>query len=280
VLKGSCDGRTPMTEPAVVEGAPPVPVELGSWVINVTGVTDTQPPAATKLYPADGAANAHIDAVVKVDFSEPVTGVDASSFTLSSGGVTVPAYVDQLSDGTWGLFVHDTVLAGNATYTATVAAPICDYNNNCTMTDIVWSFSTARDYAGGTGDSSWTLGFQGATGGNPAPYVMAIDPPDGTNNVAVTTNVIATFSEPVMNVSSTTFTLYAAGGNGRSCGTMGAAVSGTITSNGTGDVWTFNPDVDLSAGRTLYCVAINTGVQDLTGQPMAMTFMSEFKTVR
>jgi len=280
VLKGSCDGRTPMTEPAVVEGAPPVPVEVGSWVINVTGVTDTQPPAATNLYPADAAVDAHLDAVVKIDFSEPVTGVDSTTFTLSTGGVTVPAYVDQLSDGTWGLFVHDTVLAGNTTYTATVAAPVCDYNNNCTMTDIVWSFTTARDYAGGTGDSSWTLGFMGAGGGDPAPYVMAIDPPDGAMNIAVTTNVVATFSEPVMNVNAMTFMLYSAGGNGKSCANMGAAVSGTITANGTGDVWTFNPDVDLNAGRTLYCVAITTGVQDLGGQPMAMPFMSSFKTVR
>ena len=279
VLKGSCDGRTPVTEPAVVEGAPPVPMEVGSWVIDVTGVTDTTPPTATKMYPADGAVDAHIDAVVKVDFSEPVTGVDATTFTLmDSGGTTVPAYVDQLSDGTWGLFAHDTVLAGNTTFTATVAAPICDYNGNCTANDITWSFTTARDYVSGTGDSSWTLGFQAGGGGsNPAPTVTAIDPPNGAKNVAVTTNVVATFSEPVMNVSSTTFLLYSAGGNGKDCAVMGAAVAGTFSSNGNGDVWTFDPTASLSAGRTLYCVEI-LGVQDLTGQPMAAPFMSEFTT--
>ncbi|MGD2113585.1 MAG: Ig-like domain-containing protein [Acidobacteriota bacterium] len=159
VLKGLCDGRVPAYEPAVVEGAPPVPVEVGSWVINVTGVADNSPPAAVNMYPTPGTNTARLDAVVKIDFDEPVTGLDETTFTLSDGGVSVPAYVDQLSDGTWGLFVHDTVLQGRTTYDVTIAAGICDYNGNCTTNPITWSFDTARRFDQGTGDSSWTLGF-------------------------------------------------------------------------------------------------------------------------
>lgn len=282
VLKGLCDGRTPAVEPAVVEGAPPVPMEVGNWVINVTGATDTTPPSATKLYPADGATDAHREAVVKVDFSEPVTGVDETTFTLTDGGgVTVPAYVDQISDGTWGLYVHDTVLLGNETYTATVAAPVCDYNNNCTANDVTWSFTTARNLGDGVGDSSWTLGFgAGGGGGDPAPTVTAIDPADGAKNVAVNTNVVATFSEPVMNVNSTTFTLHSGGGGGgNDCTQIGTVVNGTITGNVDGDVWTFDPDLDLST-KTKYCVTLTTGIQDSSGQPLPSTFTSEFDTVK
>ena len=37
VLGGLCDGRRPGVEPAVVEGAPPVPMEVRNWVIRVDG---------------------------------------------------------------------------------------------------------------------------------------------------------------------------------------------------------------------------------------------------
>ncbi len=37
VLGGLCDGRTPKTEPAVVEGAPPVPMVVRNFVIAIDG---------------------------------------------------------------------------------------------------------------------------------------------------------------------------------------------------------------------------------------------------
>jgi hypothetical protein len=155
VLGGACDGRTPTTEPAVVEGAPPVPVEVASWVIEVD--TDVTPPAAFFMYPLAGAVDAYDDLVVKVGFSEPVVGIDETTFALTDGGgLTVPAYVDQISDGVWGLFPHDLFLP-NDTYTATVSAPICDVFNNCLQQDVVWSFTTSS--ANGTGDTSVPIGF-------------------------------------------------------------------------------------------------------------------------
>ena len=45
VLGGLCDGRVPHTEPAVVEGAPPVPMIVRNWVIAVDGAgADRTPP--------------------------------------------------------------------------------------------------------------------------------------------------------------------------------------------------------------------------------------------
>jgi hypothetical protein len=219
------------------------------------------------------------DVVVKVHFSEPITGLDPSTFTLvDSRGLSVPVFVDQIGDGTWALFPHDVFLASRTTYTAQVSAPVCDLNGNCTSNPIVWNFTTARTSADATGDTSVPLGFPaGGGGGNPSPTVVAIQPPNGANNVLRNTNVVATFSEAVTNVTDQTFLLNQAGGNGKNCNTLGAAVAGTITGNGAQTEWTLDPAVTLGV-RTVYCVTVTTGVRDLDGQPMAAAFESSFKT--
>jgi len=274
-LKGACDGRTPTVEPAAVEGAPPVPMEVKSWVIDITGAADTTAPTAT-FYPANAATEVYQDAVVKVHFSEPVTGIDANTFTLvDANGLSVPAFVDQIGDRTWALFPHSIFLNSRATYTARVAAPICDFNNNCASQDITWSFTTTRTT--GTGNTSVPLGFPANGGGNPAPTVTAVNPANGATGVAATANVVVTFSEPVTNVNATTFLLNQAGGTGKSCNTLGSSIAGTLTANGTGSVWTFDPSPTLLS-RTLYCVRVTTGVKDLTNQPLAAPFNSSFKT--
>lgn len=275
VLKGACDGRTPTVEPAVVEGAPAVPMEVKNWVINITGHTDSTPPAAT-TYPAAGATEVYRDVVVKVHFSEPVTGLSAGNFTLvDSNGLSVPAFVDQIGDRTWALFPHAVFLNSRATYTARVAAPFCDFNNNCASQNIVWSFTTTR--TAGTGDTSVPLGFPANGGGDPAPTVTSVDPPDGATNVALNANVVVTFSEAVTNVTGSTFLLNQAGGNGKNCTVLGAAVTGSITGSPDQLTWTFDPAATLGT-RILYCVTVTTGVQDLGGQNMTSPFASSFKT--
>lgn len=277
ILKGACDGRTPITEPAAVEGAPPVPMEVVNWVIRITGSADTTVPTAT-VYPAANATEAYQDLVVKAHFSEPVTGVDATSFTLvDDRGISVPAFVDQIGDRSWGLFPHKVFLNTRATYTARLAAGICDLSNNCTTQPVSWSFTVTRTAGAGTGNTSVPLGFPPNGGGDPAPTVTAINPANGATGVLTSANVVATFSEPVTGVNVTTFLLNQAGGNGKNCGTLGASIAGTLSANGTGSIWTFDPQPTLNA-RTLYCVRITTGVQDLTGHPLASAFASSFKT--
>ena len=278
-LGGLCDGRMPTVEPAVVEGAAPVPVEVANWVIEVD--PDATAPSAVFMYPMDGAADAYDDVVPKIGFCEPVTGIDETTFTLTDGGgLTVPAFVDQISDGVWALFPHDIFLPDD-TYTATVSAagPVCDNAGNCLAQDIVWSFTTSA--AGGSGNTRNPVGFGPGCGGggggpDPEPYVTAIDPPDGANQVLRNTNVVATFSEPVTNVDSTTFMVNEAA-DGKSCDVLGLQVSGTYSPNVDGSVWTFDPAATLLQ-RTVYCVNINNGVQDSAGQGVNPPFSSSFKT--
>jgi len=278
VLKGLCDGRTPTTEPAVVEGAPPVPMEVTSWVIEVTGNPDTTAPSATSVYPLDGEPDAYEDTVVKAIFSEPVTGVDATSFTLvDSNGVSVPAFVDQIGDGTWALFPHQIFLAQREDYTARVAAPVCDAAGNCTTQDVVWTFTVTGTTGGGSGDTTIPLGFTAGGGGDTTPpTVLTVSPANGATNVNFKTNVVVTFSEPVMNVGASSFLLYEDGGNGN-CSTYGAAVGASISGNGAGDQWTLDPSGNL-AKAMLHCVRVTTAVQDLAGNALAADFTSSFTT--
>src|SRR5205823_5717150 len=69
VLGGRCDGRTPSNEPAVVEGAPPVPMVVRNWVITLDGSRTEQAAPRLAVYPSAGTQNAYQDTVVKVFFS-------------------------------------------------------------------------------------------------------------------------------------------------------------------------------------------------------------------
>jgi hypothetical protein len=153
VLGGACDGRTPQREPAVVEGAPPVPVRVQSKIVNVEGHTDTSAPTAN-VYPTPNHRNAYRDVIPKVTFAEPVKGIDASSFTLEdSTGARVAAHVAQIDDFTWALFPDAVFLERGKTYHARVSDPVCDLNDNCVHRNLSWEFSVAPvdDYA--TGDT-------------------------------------------------------------------------------------------------------------------------------
>jgi Bacterial Ig-like domain len=159
VLGGLCDGRKPATEPPVVEGAPPVPMVVRNWLISVDGAPDAVG-LHMATYPDAGGRNAYQDTVVKVFFSRPVRGVDNRSFILTdSHGIQVPAWVDQIGDGAWGLFPNSVTLKAGESYTARLKSGICGLAHDCTTHDTVWQFSVSKDAGQGTGDTSIPMGF-------------------------------------------------------------------------------------------------------------------------
>ncbi|MBZ5726678.1 MAG: Ig-like domain-containing protein [Acidobacteriia bacterium] len=161
ILGGPCDGRKPSVEPAVVEGAPAVPVIVRNWVIPIAGALPQKAEPRVATYPPAGATNVYQDAVVKAFFSEPMRGVDAASFTLyDSHGAVVPASVDQIGDGAWGLFVHAVLLQGGEKYTARLKRGLCGATGNCTTKDTVWSFQVSAEAGQGSGDTSVPMGFR------------------------------------------------------------------------------------------------------------------------
>ncbi len=160
VLGGLCDGRKPNTEPPVVEGAPPVPMVVRNLVVPIDGqAPDTSVPRV-RTYPAPGADRVYQDVVVKVFFSKPVRDIDTKTFTLEdAAGHPVPAWVDPVGDGAWGLFPNSILLDAGRTYTARLRAGVCDAGGHCTTQDIVWKFTVAKDAAQATGDTSVPIGF-------------------------------------------------------------------------------------------------------------------------
>ncbi len=164
VLGGRCDGRKPQTEPAVVEGAPPVPMAVHNFTIAISGAPADATPPRLGVYPRPGAPRAHLDTVPKVFFSRPVTGVTATTFTVTdASGTVLPAWVDQIGDGAWGLFANQIQYKPGATYTAHLAAGICDaaVPTSCTQDAVEWRFTIGADADTSDGDSSVPLGFSG-----------------------------------------------------------------------------------------------------------------------
>ena len=267
VLGGLCDGRTPSVEPAVVEGSPPVPMEVRNWLIDVSDEPrDAAPPTAVP-YPPDGARDVFQDVVVKAAFSAPVTGVDAATFSLTdSGGATVPALVDQIGDGTWALFARPVFLRGGETYTARIRSGICDLRGACTSRDVVWSFSTAKEREAGSGDTRVAAGFP--------PRALAPALPPEVRTVEWTSEgdaILATFSAPVMNVTPLTFTVQDDMSAGHECSPLGPPLAGALSANAAGDVWTFVPRAALAPGAR-YCATVTSAVYDLAGRALPSTF--------
>ncbi len=179
VLRGPCDGRHPTVEPAVVEGAPPVPMAVTHWVIALAGTPDTTPPTVT-TYPAAGATHVYEDVVVKVIFSEPVTGVDANTMTLTDAtGTAVPARVAQIGDATWGLFPHQVFLQRGATYTARVAPAVCDVAQHCLTQALTWHFTITDTPGQGQGNTRIPLAgghLPGESTPTPRPTTAPVEP--------------------------------------------------------------------------------------------------------
>ena len=100
-----------------------------------------------------------------------------------------------------------------------------------------------------------------------APTVTSVNPADLSAEVAINTQIAATFSEEMdpESLTTTSFTLDA-GAN---------SVAGTVAYTGT--TATFTPDVDL-AGDTLHTSRITTSAMDLAGNALEATYVWTFTT--
>jgi hypothetical protein len=264
VLKGPCDGRVPTVEPPVVEGAPPVPMEVRDWVIDVHGGAVDASPPTIRTWPAGGAPSTASDVVAKAFFSEPVTGVSPETFVLTDGrGESVPGFVDAIGDGAWAFFPHRVFLEPGR-YTARVAAGICDLHHNCTRRETTWTFTVGGgpngEVAAG-GDTSLPLGFPAATPrAEPAPTLAVIHPSGAGGRLTIA------FSRPVLNVNR--LTLRVDEGRGDGCAGGGAMVPGALSANAAGDLWTFTPARPLPPGARP-CVTLSPEIYDLAGRGLS-----------
>ena len=215
-----------------------------SWSFTTAAPADTAVPSVTARSAVPNATGVSAAADVTATFSEAVTGVSGTTFTLRNAAGTAVA-------GT----VTYNVLTRVATLNPT-ANLVADTRYTATLTG---GAAAIRDAGGNPlATTSWTF----TTG--PAPTVTARSAAANATGVSAAADVTATFSEAVTGVSGTTFTLRNA---------AGTAVAGTVTYNVLTRVATLNPTANLVAD-TRYTATLTGGaaaIRDAGGNPLATT---------
>ncbi|RJU03310.1 serine protease [Arthrobacter frigidicola] len=233
------------------------PAQVSASLINgatsgrITGATTGTPnrllyadavaPAVTARTPGLNALSIPVVNNLSVTFGEAVQGVGAGTFVLKdAAGSVVPSAVTYNATTRTAVLNPASNLVVDRKYTATLTG----------------GTSAIRDAAGNPlATSTWVF----TTG--PAPIVTARIPAINAVGVARGANLAATFSEPVQGAGTTTVRLKNTA--------TGAAVSATVTPNGTTNQWILNPGVTLAA-NTRYTVTLTggtTGIRDLAGNP-------------
>ena len=201
-------------------------------------------PKLTARSPAVNATSVSTAANLSLTFSEPVTGVNSTTFRVRTpSGTVVPAAVSYNATTRTATLNPTNNLPADVRYTATITG----------------GTTAVRDAAGNPLPSStWSF----TTG--PAPTVSSRYPASGQTGISRTSDVAAVFSEAVQGVSATTATLRSS---------AGTAIAAVVTYNATTRRMTINPNTTLAA-RTLYTATLTggtTAIRDLAGNPLITT---------
>jgi len=249
---GSASNRTsPLT---TLANTCPATSPVGETCVNNGGYTAIDDaPSVTSTSPADGADHVAINTNIVVNFSESVTA-SGSSFTLECPTGTAKSFtvsgspgssitLDPTADLPEGTVCAVKVIANQISDTDALDPPdnmAADYN---------FSFTT---------DS--------------APSVTSTSPADGATNVAISSNIVVSFSEAVT-ASGSSFTLECPSGTPKSF---------SVTGSGTSSI-TIDPSADFPATTTCTVTVLAAGISDVdTGDPpdnLAANYVFSFTTV-
>ena len=115
---------------------------------GTTGVQGTQGnegplnPTVSWVMPVPGSSGAYTDSVIKVGFSKPISSstINASTFSVSSGGLPVTGTVSYNSGSQTAFFDPYTPLNQFGFYTATLTTGIKDIDGNALAAAYTWMF--------------------------------------------------------------------------------------------------------------------------------------------
>jgi hypothetical protein len=219
------------------------------WNFTTGEALDTTAPAVSVTIPVNGTTGVAINGAISAIFSEAIDplSVTKTTFTLMQGdkrilGTVSYSYVS-------AVFVPESKLAYNTTYTATITTGTKDLAGNALTSAYAWNWTT--------GDALDTT----------APTLTGTINVNGATNVPINTKVGATFSEAMdpLTVTNLTFTLK-----------QGATpVSGAITYSNVSAVFIPASNLDYN---TVYTVMITTGVKDLAGNALANNYTLSWTT--
>ncbi len=224
---------------------------LGISVPAPPDQNDVTPPTVTGVLPANNAVGVATGTTVRVTCSEAVltSSLTTNTFNVkTAGGQTVA-----------GTFARDGL-----TVVFTPASPLT-YD-----TEYVVTITGIQDQRGNTMTQPFSSGFR--TQNDPAsditpPSVLSVTPANGVNGIATSTTITLIMSEAldVTTVNSANVRLLQ----------NAMPVSGTLFVSGSTQV-TFTPSA--LAPLTTYTVQVS-GVKDLAGNSMSLTFSSTFTTM-
>ena len=219
------------------------------WTFTTAAAPDLTPPTVSSTVPANGATAVPVGNALSATFSKPINPltINNATFTLRQGGAAVAGVVTYA--GVTATFTPTSNLAANLPFTATLTTGVQDLSGNPLAANYVWSFTT------------------GAAPNLIPPTVSSTVPASNATNVPIGNALSATFSEPInpLTINTTTFTVKQ--GSTAVAGTVTyAGVTATFTPTGT-----FAPNLPFTA-------TITTGVQDLSGNPMAANYVWSFTT--
>jgi len=222
-----------------------------TWTFTTGTAPDTTAPVVSTTSPIANATGVAVNATVAATFSEAInpTTVTTLSFTLMRGATAVTGTI-AVGPVNTVTFTPSAAMLGNTVYTATLSTAIKDLAGNSLASALTWSFTTRL-----APDTT-------------APVVSSTNPLNNATGVAVNATVAAVFSEAVnpTTVTPLTFTLM-----------RGAtAVTGTIAI-GPVNTATFTPSAAL-LGSTLHTATLTTGIKDLAGNALAITYTWTFTT--
>ncbi|WP_169923984.1 Ig-like domain-containing protein [Sulfurifustis variabilis] len=228
-----------------------IALQSGSNVITVTAVDladNTATDTLTVTYTAPDTT------VPTVTITSPTGG---AAYTTSSGSIALGGSAGDDVGVVQVRWSNSRGSSGTASGTTAWSAKNIALQSGTNVLTV-----TAVDAAGNGASDSLTVTYN--VPDTTPPSVTGLSPANGATNVAVTTTLTATFSEPVTNVTTSTFRV-----NG---------VTGTVSLNG--NTATFRPATALTGG-TGYTATVSggaAGVKDLAGNPLASDRVWSFTT--
>ncbi|MBN1355913.1 Ig-like domain-containing protein [bacterium] len=206
-------------------------------------------PRVIWVNPPDQAGMVSIDTTVEVMFSEPVrasTVTTSSFFVLDLEGDEVDATVDVYPDTLKARLVFDEPLERNAAYTVRVLSKVADLSGN------------PLDQIPGGYPDPFESSFSTGMADDYPPYILAINPADGSQGVPADAVLTVTFSEDIAPSSrlGQYFTLEGPGGQ----------ISGLIE-------WPSDSELEFTPGSNLaenavYTVTVSDILTDLVGNQL------------
>jgi hypothetical protein len=210
-----------------------------SWDFTIVAAS---PPTVSSHVPTANQTGVALDQVISVTFSEPVKNVNTGTFTVNGGAITgTVTHTDGQQTAT---FDPDSDLDFNTVYTVALSTGITDMDDTALSSTYSWTFTTKV---------------------RTPPTVSSHVPGIGETGVALAQVVSVTFSEPVKNVNTGTFTIN------------GGAITGTVTHTDGQQTATFDPASDLDFD-TLYTVNLSTGITDMEGTAISVAYSWSFRT--